>query len=291
MLEADLASLYHHRGRYSEAAELFTKLCNRYQRAGWSSIERFLRIKLSECHKQLGQVKEYIDTALHLLQTPQELKGLEKVMAEDIIVMSGQIEEVTKPFEPLFQVSILSKVETNAGEVGIEILVTNHLTQDIRFDCIRLKMLGSDLNELIFSSMNGSLSPGENSFALKCENIIAGNYVADNITMKLGGLLFINNFSNEESKPVFRISPYASTLKADVSVSQYEGKNRILIRLNTKNHSVSSGFLKLLPMSAILSINQNEPAYYITNEGGIFFPYKNVGLDTSACRNREICID
>lgn len=74
MLDADIASLHLHRGRYAEATDLFVKLCNRYQRAGWRDIEIILRLKLAECQKSFDDLQPYIDTCLYLLQEPELLQ-------------------------------------------------------------------------------------------------------------------------------------------------------------------------------------------------------------------------
>jgi hypothetical protein len=218
---------------------------------------------LAQCQKELGQLKEYAEACLQLLHEPGLLpKGLVETITQDLIKNAPSVEEAPRPFEPIFNVEILHKVESTNEEVGIEVAVKSRLTIDFPFDMITLKMIGGDMTELLFKVRDAAVQPGETKFILFCDNAVAGNYVVEFISMKLGGIMFTTNFLNDVNKPVFRISPYSSPLKAEASFIQDDDINRILIRLNTRHHSIASGSLSLTPLSDVISFTTDTKAEY-----------------------------
>ena len=87
--------------------------------------------------------------------------------------------------------------------------------------------------------------------------------------MKRAGLVFNNNYLNDQEKPVFRISPYSSPLTSEVSMALVEDEPRILVRLLTRQHAIESGTIRLLPITDVLSFTTDAQASYAVDSGGI----------------------
>ena len=171
MLDSDVASLYLHRKNYELAVELLQRLTNRYARAGWHVLEVFLRVQLAQSQKELGQLRDYAGACLQLLKEPDLVpKELIGGLCDDLIAYAGEMDVTQfREFKPYFNVQLMSKSEVPGEYTGIDVSVTSKLPKDIPFDSFTLKMLGGDMNELVFVDTNGVVKFGKNTFTLRCE--------------------------------------------------------------------------------------------------------------------------
>ncbi|CAG8441735.1 2761_t:CDS:10 [Diversispora eburnea] len=223
-LSGDVAALQFHRKNYESAAQLMEDLPWRYGEQGWTVIE--------------NKVKK-------------RCKSLEK--GEDIV----------RPFKPMFEVSVKAMVDDITDEDGpyLAVELTNLLPISYTFDELVVHLVNSQSEGIWFGIRDQELNPGSNEYKLYSDNSASGNYVAENIHMSMGKVVFMQNFLNENKKKSFRINEHPAVLRAQIIAPNeiHVGEQQYFIaQIFTGLTNVIKGTLTLDPLSEGLTFPQTD---------------------------------
>ncbi|RHZ81350.1 hypothetical protein Glove_121g72 [Diversispora epigaea] len=234
-LSGDVAALQFHRKNYESAAQLMEDLPWRYGEQGWTN------------HTLLSND----DAVFYSEEVKKRCKSLEK--GEDIV----------RPFKPMFTVSVTAMVDDITDEDGpyLAVELTNLLPTSYTFDELVVHLVNSQSEGIWFGVRDQELNPGSNKYKLYSDNSASGNYVAENIHMSMGKVVFMQNFLNENKKKSFRINEHPAVLRAQIIAPneiQVGEQQYFVAQIFTGLTNIIKGTLTLDPLSEGLTFPQTD---------------------------------
>lgn len=210
------------REKYEEAVRIYESMIWRYGEHEWSSIENSLLIKCADSQHRLGKVDQYVESLLALLKNSKFLKEEEATQYTDELIANVMKldKEIKRPFSPIFSIAVTSILDDGSlvDRTSVEVMIENHLPKTISYDTVALRLVGSDPEQIRFTIHDQDLKPGKNTFLLTSETSTSGNYVVETCEMRLGKLIFSNNFLRPgQKKRVVRLNHDVNLLYATLS--------------------------------------------------------------------------
>ncbi|CAG8497762.1 1816_t:CDS:10, partial [Acaulospora morrowiae] len=244
-LSGDVAALQFHRKNFESASQLMEDLPWRYGEQGWTVVEN-------------KEVTFYAEEVKKLCESLE--KG----------------EEILRPFKPMFSVSVVSVVDDITDEDGpyLSVELTNLLPTSFTFNDLVVRLVSGQAEEIWFGIRDQELKPGLNKYNLYSDNSASGNYVAENVHLSVGKVVFTQNFL-ESKKKSFRINEHPAVLRAQITAPddiRIGEQQYFVVQMFTGLTSVTKGTIMLEPLSEGLTFPETDK-YHATvklvNEGVI----------------------
>ncbi|GJJ73122.1 trafficking protein particle complex subunit 10 [Entomortierella parvispora] len=274
LLHGDVAALQFFRKKYAEAARILESITWRYGHNGWTVLENELVIKHAKCLRELGDTNKYAQACLTLLRNMNDLNQEDQLFyANELFGTAGSKDlkqELYHQFAPMFDIKVVSVVDILKDEDGsyLDIIIDNKLPKEIEFNKLSLRMVSGEVDELWFNIRHGTLKPGKNPLRVTCETSASGTYVLEKVHLKVGKLVFLYDFLQENKKRVFRVDSNPQALKASIkspSVREAGHSNTFLVYVSSGKNHVAEATLSLFPASEGISLSL-VPALTFTKE-------------------------
>ncbi|KAI8062176.1 trafficking protein particle complex subunit 10 [Gongronella butleri] len=255
-VHGDIAALKYVREKYDEAVRIFESMIWRYEEQDWSFIENGLLIKCADSQKRLSQNNQYVESVLALLKNTKWLSSDQALYyANELIDHVGHLDKsIKRPFAPILSISVVSIMDDESMDsTQIQVMIENHLSRDLTFDSLNLRLVGNDPEELLFYIKSQTLQPGANTYYLTSNVSTSGNYVVESCELAIGKLVFQQMFMNaEQKKKVIRFNHDSKRLVATVAqpsqISLGE-RQSFAVCIKARESNVASGTLLLEPQT------------------------------------------
>ncbi|KAI7906306.1 trafficking protein particle complex subunit 10 [Cokeromyces recurvatus] len=258
-VHGDIAALKYVRGKDEECVRIFESMIWRYGEDGWNAIENSLLIKCADAQRRLGRIDQYVESVLALLKNSQDSETAEHYTNEMLTNVIKLDKIIKRPFEPIFEISVISIIDgISVPSTSVEVCIYNRLPKKIYYDTISLRLVGSDPEQIWFTTANQDLLPGKNTFLLTSKVSTSGNYVVEMCEMEIGKLVFSHNFLRPgQKKRVMRLNHDINQLylslqqPCDVCLGE---RQKISVQIDSRTCHVKQGVLLLEPQTEGMEI-------------------------------------
>ncbi|KAG0299826.1 hypothetical protein BGZ98_009724 [Dissophora globulifera] len=263
LLHGDVAALQYYRKKFVEAARILESITWRYGQNHWTVLENELVMKHAKCLKELGDTVKYTEACLTLLRNMDDLKDEDKLYYSTELFSTATSKELKQEihheFAPMFTVKVVSMVDILQDDDGsyVDIMIENKLPQDIEFNKLSVRMVSGEIDELWFNLRHGVIKPGKNTYRVTCETSASGTYVLEKVHLKIGKVVFLYDFLQENRKRIFRVDSHPKALKATISPPQemeLGQTSTFIVHVSSGRNQVSEASLSLLPASEGISL-------------------------------------
>ncbi|GAA5815085.1 hypothetical protein MFLAVUS_008591 [Mucor flavus] len=274
-VHGDIAALKYIREKYEEAVRIYESMIWRYGEHEWSSIENSLLIKCADSQNRLGKVDQYVESLLALLKNSKFLKQEDATRYTDEMIsnVAKLDKEIKRPFSPIFSIAVMSIIDDGdlVNSTSVEVVIENHLPKTISIDTVSLRLVGTDPEQIRFMIHNQDLMPGKNTFLLTSETSTSGNYVVETCEMRLGKLIFSNNFLRPgQKKRVVRLNHDINQLYATLSQPHeicLGERQKLSVKIESRSVTATSGILLLESQTEGMTISKVEKVFGVLRQG------------------------
>ncbi|ORX57413.1 hypothetical protein DM01DRAFT_1334038 [Hesseltinella vesiculosa] len=264
-VHGDIASLKYIREKYDEAVRIFESVIWRYGEQDWSFIENGLLIKCADSQKRLLRIDQYVESVLALLKNCKWLSSDQALFyANELLENVHKLDKgIKRPFTPILSMSVVSiKDEEEMESTQIEVTIENHLSKELTYDSLALKLVGNDPEEVVFYINEQVLQPGVNTFCLTSNISTSGNYVVESCELAIGKLVFQQMFMTAgQKKKVIRLNHDPNRLLASVAQPNQVclgERQPFAVKVQARQSSVTKGTLHLEPQADGLELARSE---------------------------------
>ncbi|KAJ3413632.1 hypothetical protein HDV05_007776 [Chytridiales sp. JEL 0842] len=266
---------YFFRLRYAAAADIWEQLSGALAGNGWLAFDSIIIEKLSICQKELGKLTKFVDACLQVLANTRLTDNSAQLNLVD------QVSEYARKMEEslmlrqssIFSISVQKVTSTIEDDGGIVLYVDVHcaLPQSIEVDEIQISLRDSESTDVSCKVSKIRVVSGHNSIRLVSEKIaIGGIYTAERAILYLGKVQFLYDLSKQSSlkrnvlkvaKPFVPIDVQLTPPPKVMYGSKWSG---IYVKIITRATSISSGYVKIVPISSIAVDTPNLVSFRIT---------------------------
>ncbi|KAF9364317.1 hypothetical protein BGX34_001903 [Mortierella sp. NVP85] len=244
--------------KYAEAARILESITWQYGQYRWTVLENELAIKYSKCLKELGDTVKYVEACLTLLRNMDDLTEEDKLYYSDELFTTATSKELRQEihheFSPMLTVKVVSVVDILQDDDGsyVDIMIDNKLPKEIGFSKLSVRMVSGEVDELWFHIRHGVIQPGKNTFRVTCETSASGTYVLEKVHLRIGRLVFLYDFLQENRKRIFRVESHPQALKATIAPPQERELGQtstFVVHVSSGRNTVTEASLSLFPAS------------------------------------------